>query len=133
MTGFSGGGYATVRGMAVHPDFFTVGVSICGNHDVSLYIANWAEMFQGMDAGSRRGLASADVADRIAGKLFLVQGEMDDNVQPSQMLRLVDALVKADADFDMLIVPGAGHGVAFHPYALRRTVDYFLRHLAGRE
>ncbi|ABL72692.1 S9 family peptidase [Paracoccus denitrificans] len=133
LTGFSGGGYATVRGMAVHPDFFTVGVSICGNHDVSLYIANWAEMFQGMDAGSRRGLASADVADRIAGKLFLVQGEMDDNVQPSQMLRLVDALVKADADFDMLIVPGAGHGVAFHPYALRRTVDYFLRHLAGRE
>jgi dipeptidyl aminopeptidase/acylaminoacyl peptidase len=135
LTGMSSGGYSTVRGMAAHPDFFTVGVATCGNHDLTAYVAQWAELFQGLDTDQYRNLPNADVAGQIMGKLFLIQGEMDDNVHPTHMLRLVDALVKADADFDMLIIPGADHGVASHPYAVRRTLDFFLRHLspAGEE
>lgn len=130
ITGFSGGGYATVRAMSEFPGFYTVGVSICGNHDQEAYVAGWGEIFHGPhDPELYRAQANAGVAGKIRGKLFLIHGEMDDNVHPSQTLRVADALIRADVDFDLLIVPNADHGVARHPYAARRTHDFFLRHL----
>lgn len=130
ITGFSGGGYATVRAMAEHPDFYMVGVSICGNHDQAGYVAGWGDVFHGLyDPDLYRAQANVEVANKITGKLFLIHGEMDDNVHPSQTLQVVDALIKADVDFDLLVVPNADHGVARHPYAARRTHDYFLKHL----
>lgn len=134
ITGFSGGGYATVRAMSAFPDFYTVGVSICGNHDQEAYVAGWGEIFHGLhDPESYRAQANAGIASEIRGKLFLIHGEMDDNVHPSQTLRIADALIRADVDFDLLIVPNADHGVARHPYAARRTHDFFLRHLPPPE
>lgn len=130
ITGQSGGGYATVRAMATFPDFYTVGVSICGNHDQAGYVSGWGDVFHGLyEPDLYKSQANETVADQITGKLFLIHGDMDDNVPPALTLQVADALIKADVDFDLLIVPNVTHGVAQHPYALRRTHDFFLRHL----
>jgi dipeptidyl aminopeptidase/acylaminoacyl peptidase len=72
------------------------------------------------------------MAENLKGKLFLVHGDMDDNVLPSSTLRVVDALIRADKDFDLLILPDAGHNLSTHPYVLRRMWDHFVTHLLGR-
>jgi dipeptidyl-peptidase 4 len=79
--------------------------------------------------------ASSNVADahKLEGKLLLVVGELDKNVDPASTMQLVHALQKADKDFDFLIVAGAGHGAAETPYGSRRRTDFFVRHLMGRE
>jgi dipeptidyl aminopeptidase/acylaminoacyl peptidase len=130
IAGGSGGGFATVRAMADHPDFYRVGVSLCGSHDSTNYIPYWGEMFQGpYDPAIYANQDNARVAHRISGKLFLIQGEMDDNVHPATTLRVVDALIKADRDFDLLIVPNFGHMLTHSPYVQRRVFDYFVTHL----
>jgi dipeptidyl aminopeptidase/acylaminoacyl peptidase len=68
-------------------------------------------------------------AGKLQGKLLLIVGELDKNVDPSSTMQVVNALVKADKDFDLLVVPGAGHGVGSGPYGSRRTKDFFVRHL----
>ena len=72
-------------------------------------------------------------AHRLQGKLLLTVGELDRNVDPASTMQVVDALIKADKDFDMLVIPGAGHGVGESPYGKRRRRDYFVRHLLGVE
>ena len=72
-------------------------------------------------------------AHRLQGKLFLSVGELDTNVDPSSTYQVVDALIKADKDFEFLMVPGAGHGVGESRYAARRRMDFFVRHLLGVE
>ena len=75
-----------------------------------------------------------EIADRLAGKLLLIHGEMDDNVHPHQTLRLVDKLIANNKDFDLLIVPGAEHlFIGYLPYITRRKWDFFVRHLLGVE
>jgi dipeptidyl aminopeptidase/acylaminoacyl peptidase len=76
--------------------------------------------------------SNVDNAHRLRGKLLLIVGEMDTNVPPESTLRVVDALVKANRDFDMLVVPGAGHGMG-GAYGSRRLQDFFVRHLHGVE
>ena len=72
-------------------------------------------------------------AHRLTGKLLLTVGELDRNVDPASTMQVVDALIKADKDFDLIVVPGAGHGVGERPYAKRRRTDFFVRHLMGVE
>ena len=72
-------------------------------------------------------------AHRLTGKLLLIVGELDKNVDPSSTMQVVNALIKADKDFDMLVVPGGGHGIAESPYGYRRRCDFFVRHLLGVE
>jgi dipeptidyl aminopeptidase/acylaminoacyl peptidase len=69
----------------------------------------------------------------LKGKLLLTVGELDRNVDPACTLRVVDALIKANKDFDFLLVPGAGHGAGGSPYGQRRRKDFFVRHLLGVE
>ena len=109
--GTSGGGYATVHAMAMFPDFFKVGVADAGNHDQRGYIAVWGETYNGPESGSNyTDAANPLLVGNIKGKLFLLHGDMDSNVLPSQTLQLADALIRANKDFELLIVPNAGHG-----------------------
>jgi dipeptidyl-peptidase-4 len=133
--GTSGGGYASVHAMEQFPDFFKVGVSDAGNHDQRGYIAVWGETYNGPESGSNyTGAANPLMVNSIKGKLFLLHGDMDSNVLPSQTYQLVDALIKANKDFELLIVPNAGHGLLMlDPYPLRRSWDFMVRNLLNAE
>ena len=133
--GTSGGGYATVKALATFPDFFKVGVADAGNHDQRGYLAVWGETYNGPEDGTNYTAAANRLfAANITGKLFLLHGDMDSNVLPSHTLQVADALIKANRDFDLLIVPNAGHGTLEpRSYALRRAWDFLVRHLMGVE
>lgn len=133
--GQSGGGFASARAMFAYPDLFKVGVSICGNHDSRNYISHWIDKY-----GGRPGTAERDeqsnvaFAHKLQGKLFLIHGDMDDNVLPAHTLALSAALIEAGKDFDHLIVPNATHSVIpENPYAVQRLWNFFVRHLLKAE
>jgi len=73
------------------------------------------------------------MAKKLKGKLMLVVGELDDNVDPASTYQVADALIRADRDFDLLVIPGAGHGACESPYGQRRRADFFVRHLLKAE
>jgi dipeptidyl aminopeptidase/acylaminoacyl peptidase len=136
--GHSGGGYATAGAMFHYPDFFKVGISESGNHDNRNYEDDWAEKWQGLlerkgETTNYDSQANQNFAKNLKGKLLLAHGTMDDNVPPSSTLILVDALIKANKDFDLLLMPNRRHGYAAEPYMIRRRWDYFVRHLLGAE
>jgi len=131
--GHSGGGYASTRALLQEPDFYKVAVSSAGDHDDHTYHSWWGEKYYGLE-GEFDYDAHANVSrvENLKGKLFLAHGEMDDNVTPHLTLRLVDALIKENKDFDLLIVPNADHFMAVNAaYWTRRRWDYFVRHLLG--
>src|SRR5258707_1183331 len=115
------------------PDFYKAAVSACGCHDNRMDKASWNEQWMGYPVGPQYS-ASSNIthAGNLRGKLLLIVGEMDRNVPPESTLRLVDALVKARKDFDLLVVPGAGHGMG-GAYGNRRMLDFFVCHLHGLE
>jgi dipeptidyl aminopeptidase/acylaminoacyl peptidase len=137
--GHSGGGFATASAMFRHPDFFRVGVSQAGNHDNRNYVDAWSERFQGLLRRTNGGdnyevQANQLVAHNLRGKLLLAHGAMDDNVAPYNTYLVVDALVKANKDFDLIVFPHARHGFGIDDnYMMRRRWDYFVRHLMGAE
>ncbi|RDD85282.1 DPP IV N-terminal domain-containing protein [Streptomyces parvulus] len=131
--GHSGGGYASTRAMLQQPGFFKVAVSSAGDHDDGTYHSWWGEKYFGLvDEFDFAAHANASLAGNLRGKLLLAHGEMDDNVTPHLTMRLVDALIAANKDFDLLIVPNADHRMLVNQaYWLRRRWDYFVRHLLG--
>ena len=136
--GHSGGGAATAAAMFHAPEFFKVGVSESGNHDNRVYEDDWAEKWAGLLTKNADGTTNYDsqanqnFAKNLQGHLLLVHGTMDDNVPPNNTLLVVDALIKANKDFDLLMVPNAAHDYgAATPYVTRRRWDYFVRYLAG--
>jgi dipeptidyl aminopeptidase/acylaminoacyl peptidase len=133
--GGSGGGYATANALFRYPDTFKVGVSDAGNHDQRGYITTWGENYNGPEKGdSYASAANKTFAAGLKGKLFLMHGDMDINVFPDLTLQLVDALIKANKDFDLLIVPNAGHTAMLNSlYARRRAWDYMVTNLMGAE
>ena len=136
--GHSGGGYATAGAMFRYPDFFKVGISESGNHDNRNYEDDWAEKWQGLlerkgETTNYDSQANQNVAKNLKGKLLLTHGTMDDNVPPSNTLLVVDELIKANKDFDLLLLPNRRHGYAAEPYMIRRRWDYFVRNLLGAE
>jgi dienelactone hydrolase len=132
IVGGSGGGNATVRAMGTFPDFYKVGVAMCGNHDQAAYIAAWGERYQGLyDETLYATQANKTVASQITGDLLLIHGDLDNNVHPAMTMQVVDALIKADRNFDLLIVPNAGHMLILLPYVQRRLFDYFVERLMG--
>lgn len=133
ITGHSGGGFAAAAGMLTHPEAFKVGVAQAGNHDFRTYGWYWGEQYMGAlntkaDHARYARQANLSYAANLKGKLLLVHGDMDCNNPPAQTLRLVDALTNAGKDFDLMIVPEAGHQLP--PYVMRRSWDYFVTHLA---
>jgi dipeptidyl aminopeptidase/acylaminoacyl peptidase len=137
--GHSGGGFATADAMFRYPDFFKVGISESGNHDNRVYEDDWGERYQGLLVRTGPSDNYADEANQthaknLKGKLFLVHGQMDDNVPPYNTQLVVDALVKAGKDFDLLMLPYARHGYAADgSYVMRRRWDYFVKNLLGAE
>lgn len=134
--GYSAGGYATVRAMCTYPDFFKVGVAICGTHEQRYGQLSWGETYLGQpeNNGAYERASNSELADRLSGPLLLIHGELDDNVHPHLTMRLVERLIAANKDFDLLIIPGAEHLlIGFGHYINRRLWDYFVRHLHGME
>ena len=138
MWGHSGGGNATASAMFRYPDVYKVGIAESGNHDNLSYEDDWAERYHGLfeknaDGSSNyTGQDNASQAKNLKGKLFLLHGMMDDNVPPQSTLLVVDALMKANKDFDLLLLPHARHGFgADSYYVMRRRWDYFVQHLLG--
>ena len=132
--GHSGGGYAAVHALLAYPDFYKVGVAASGNQDQRIGYSHWGELYIGpMDENRYLAASNTPLARNLKGKLLLAHGEMDDNVSPAQTLKLVDALVRENKDFDLLIVPNVNHLVRFSGYFIRRKWDYFVRNLLGAE
>jgi len=132
--GTSAGAYAAAHAMLVHPEFYKVCVSISGDHDARLDKAWWNELYQGYPVGKDYAEQSnATMADRLQGHLLLVHGDVDNNVHPAETMRFVDALIKANKNFDMLFVPNMYHGEGRSLYLVRRRWDYFVEHLLGVE
>jgi dipeptidyl-peptidase 4 len=138
--GHSGGGFATAAAMFRHPEFYKVGVAQAGNHDNRNYEDDWGERFHGLlrrDGGggdNYESQANQLAAANLRGKLLLAHGAMDDNVPISNTYLVVDALIKANKDFDLIVLPHARHAFgADNAYVMRRRWDYFVRHLAGAE
>ncbi|MFT3883132.1 MAG: prolyl oligopeptidase family serine peptidase [Gemmatales bacterium] len=132
--GGSAGGQNALRGMLMYPDFYKVGVADCGCHDNRMDKIWWNELWMSWPIGSHYAEQSnVTQAHRLKGKLLLTVGELDRNVDPASTMQVVNALIKANKDFDMLVIPGGGHGVAETPYGARRRQDYFVRHLLGVE
>jgi dipeptidyl aminopeptidase/acylaminoacyl peptidase len=139
--GHSGGGNATADAMFRYPDFFKVGWAESGNHDNRNYENDWGEKYQGLLVTNKDGTTNYDnqanqlLAKNLKGHLMLVHGSMDDNVPTGETLLVADALIKANKDFDMLIIPNVHHGYGKDAttYATRRRWDYFVRYLMGAE
>jgi dipeptidyl aminopeptidase/acylaminoacyl peptidase len=116
-----------------HPDFYKAAVSAVGCHDNRMDKIWWNEQWMGYPLGSHYSQASnVDNAWRLQGKLLLVVGEMDQNVDPASTMQVVNALIKANKTFDLLVIPGAGHGSG-GPYGERKRFDFFVHHLLGAE
>ena len=132
--GGSAGGQNTMRGMTEYPDFYVVGVADCGCHDNRMDKIWWNELWMSWPVGPHYAEQSnVTNAHKLKGKLMLVVGELDRNVDPASTMQVVNALIKADKDFELLVVPGAGHGAAESPYGNRRRMDFFVRNLLGVE
>ncbi|WP_423925023.1 DPP IV N-terminal domain-containing protein [Candidatus Palauibacter sp.] len=137
--GHSGGGFASTSGILRYPDFYKVAVSQAGNHDNRNYEDDWGEKYQGLLEEYSDGVTNYDnqanqlVAENLKGKLLIAHGTMDTNVPHSNTMLVVDALIAANKDFDLLLFPNRGHGFGNEPYMMRRRWDYFVRHLMGAE
>ncbi len=138
MYGHSGGGFATASAMFQYPEFFKVGVSSAGNHDNRGYTYYWGEKFQGLleetdDGDNYVNQANHLQAENLEGHLLISYGTMDTNVHPAMTLLVVDELIRHNKDFELIVMPNRGHGYANEPYHLRKTWDFFVRHLMGAE
>jgi dipeptidyl-peptidase 4 len=135
--GHSGGGFASTDAILRYPDFFKVAVSGAGNHDNRSYNIYWAEKYQGLMARDTvrksdnfDGSANKSMAKNLKGHLLLMHGDMDDNVHPAMTIQVVDELIKANRNFDLIMAPNRNHGLN-EPYFIRRRWDYFVEHLMG--
>ena len=135
--GHSGGGFASTDAILRYPDFFKVAVSGAGNHDNRSYNIYWAEKYQGLmrrDSVRRTdnfaNEANVSQVANLKGHLLLMHGDMDDNVHPAMTIQMVDALIKANKTFDLIIAPNRPHSLN-EPYFIRRRWDYFVEHLLG--
>ena len=145
--GHSGGGYASTGAILRYPDFYKVAVSSAGNHDNRNYEDDWGEKWQGLlkessiiDTNGNEILttnydnqANQLLAKNLKGKLLLAHGMMDDNVPPSNTLLMVQALIEAGKDFDLVIFPEAKHGFGNSRYFMKKRWNYFVKHLHNIE
>jgi len=132
--GTSAGGQNSLGGLLLHADFYKVGVSDSGCQDNRMDKIWWNEQWMGWPVGPEY-TASSNVtyASKLQGKLLLMVGEMDTNVDPASTMQVVNAFIKANKDFELLVMPGAGHGVAGTPYGRRKLQDFLVKNLLGVE
>ena len=137
--GHSGGGFASTRALLLFPDFYSVAVSQAGNHDNRIYADEWGEKYHGVEVKAEDGSSNYDsqanqlIAKNLTGKLLIAHGTTDTNVHPNSTLAVVEALIDANKDFDMIMLPNRGHGFAREPFMMRKRWDYFVSHLMGAQ
>jgi dipeptidyl aminopeptidase/acylaminoacyl peptidase len=132
--GGSAGGQNALRALIAHGDFYKAAVADCGCHDNRMDKIWWNEQWMGWPIGPHYDEQSnVTQAHKLTGKLLLTVGELDKNVDPASTMQVVNALIKADKDFDLVVIPGAGHGSAEGKYGTRRRADFFVRNLLGVE
>jgi len=141
ITGHSGGGFMSTAALLVYPDFFKVAVSAAGNHDNSIYNRWWSEKHHGVkEIVSAKGDTTfkysidknPDIAKNLKGHLLLMHGDVDNNVNPANSIRVANALIKAGKRFDYMIVPGQRHSFGdMTEYMFWRLADYFNNYLLG--
>ena len=137
--GHSGGGFAAADAILRYPDFYKVAVSQAGNHDNRTYEDDWGERYHGLLTKNADGTTNYDsqanqlLAQNLKGKLLIAHGTMDDNVPPNNTMALADALIKANKDFELILMPNRRHGFGNEPYMMRRRWDFFVKHLLGAE
>ena len=139
--GHSGGGFMSTAAILKYPHFFKAAVSCAGNHDNSIYNRWWSEQHHGIieelsskgDTTFRYSIATnQELASNLRGNLLLITGDIDNNVHPGNTLRVVDALIRANKRFDMLVLPGQRHGFGdMQEYFFWRMVDHFSKYLIG--
>lgn len=131
--GTSAGGQSSAGAMLFHPEFYKVAVSSCGCHDNRMDKMWWNEQWMGYPIGPHYAESSnVENAYRLQGKLMLIVGELDDNVDPSSTLQVVNALIKANKNFDFIMVPGMGHSSG-GDFGEHKRRDYFVKHLLNVE
>ena len=131
--GTSAGGQSAMGALLFHPEFYSVAVSSAGSHDNRMDKIWWNEQWMGWPVGPEYAASSnVDNAHRLQGKLMLIVGEMDRNVDPSSTMQVVNALIKARKSFDLLVIPGADHTNG-GDYGDRRRWDFLVHHLLGVE
>lgn len=138
--GHSGGGFMSTAAILKYPDFFKVAVSCAGNHDNSIYNRWWSEQHHGILEKIEKGDTSfvyhietnPQIASNLKGHLMLVHGDIDNNVHPANTIRVVNALIRANKRFDMLLLPGQRHGFGdMNEYFFWRMADYYSEWLIG--
>ncbi len=130
--GGSAGGQSALRALLAHGDFYHAAVADCGCHDNRMDKIWWNELWMGWPLGEHYAAQSnVTCAKQLTGDLLLIVGALDRNVDPSSTMQVVDALIEADKDFELLVMPSAGHGAAETDYGRRRRQDFFVRHLLG--
>ena len=147
--GHSGGGFMAAAAICTYPDFYTAAVSCSGNHDNNIYNRGWGECYNGVKEVEKvvkdslgnetkeyeykfSVKSNAEIAKNLKGHLMLVTGDMDKNVNPAHTYRMAKALIEAGKDFDMLVIPGAGHGYgSADKYFERKMYRFFAKHLLG--
>ena len=139
--GHSGGGFMSTAAILKYPDFYTAAVSCAGNHDNSIYNRWWSEQHHGIlekitEKGDTTFVYKIDtnpeIASNLKGHLLLVHGDIDNNVHPANTIRVVNALIRANKRFDMLILPGQRHGFGdMNEYFFWRLADWFSEYLLG--
>lgn len=130
--GHSAGGYDSTHAVLTHPEFYKVAVSSAGNHDHRMDKAWWNESWMGSPVGQHYiEQSNVTLAGNLQGKLLLAHGDLDENVPIAATIKLVDALIKANKDFDLIVMPNRNHGFGNDPYFIRRRWDFFVRHLLG--
>ena len=127
--GYSAGGQSTLGALLFYGEFYKVGVALCGCHDNRMDKIWWNEQWMGYPAGPWYAENSnVDNAHLLQGKLLLINGELDDNVDPTSTLQVVNALVKADKDFEQLYLPGYSHNLGDN-YVTRKVFEFFVKNM----
>jgi Dipeptidyl peptidase IV (DPP IV) N-terminal region./Prolyl oligopeptidase family. len=133
--GHSAGGYDATHALLTHPDFYKVGVSSAGNHDHRSAKAWWPELYMGFPAEKHYDEQSNFfLADKLEGKLLMVHGNMDNNVNPAASIRMADEFIKANKDFELILLPGKDHGTCYYDkYFIRKRWDFFVNYLMHKQ
>jgi len=134
--GHSAGGFDTGRAMLAFPEVFKVGVASAADHDFRMEKAWWPEMYMGWPVDeSYHEVSNITNAKNLKGKLLLVHGGIDENVNPSATFKLAEALIVADKEFDLLILPSQRHGFRgkHRNYFIKKRWNYFIEHLLNKK
>jgi len=131
--GTSAGGQNTLHALLTQGEFYKVGVADCGCYDNRMDKIWWNEQWMGLVGPHYEAQSGRTLARNLRGKLLLLLGEADTNVDPASTYQVIDALIKADKDFDFVTIPNVGHGAVGHPYGKRKQRDFLVKNLLGVE